>query len=325
MHKHRHQFDISIHDNYLNMGSNNTTTTTNLCGDDHFGPIVYPTCHNTTFDFTLLFSQTILSILPSSAFILFSIYRAYHLYHQSIKVVKSPIHPTKLLVTTVYSCLQLAILILWSQYSHFTPVTETGSMDSSWTGLSISTSVAITSATLSFIGSIMSCISSDIEHKRSIQPSDLLNVYLLFSSLFDAVQARSLWLRSGGEISGEMMGNVVVQANVRNIAILVICSICVKLVALGTEVVEKRGILLERYRGSPPEMTSGVLNRRVFLWLVPLFRRGFKSVLGFEDLFPVDESLGSEYLQERLLGEFGECAILQCRAKFAPNAFVRSR
>jgi len=97
-----------------------------------------------------------------------------------------------------------------------------------------------------------------------------------------------------------------------------VCSICLKLVVLGLEVVEKRGILLEGYRGSPPEMTSGVLNRRVFLWLVPLFRRGFKRVISFEDLFPVDESLGSEYLQGKLLEKFGKFEGLHIRG----NAFI---
>ena len=43
-----------------------------------------------------------------------------------------------------------------------------------------------------------------------------------------------------------------------------------------------------------PEQTSGILERIVFWWLMPLFRKGYESIITQEDLFPLDQDLQTE-------------------------------
>jgi len=63
---------------------------------------------------------------------------------------------------------------------------------------------------------------------------------------------------------------------------------------------EKRKLLLPPYNNLSPEATSGVLSRRTFCWILPLLKHGFKKMIDFEDLYPVDPSLASEKLQRDL-------------------------
>ena len=48
----------------------------------------------------------------------------------------------------------------------------------------------------------------------------------------------------------------------------------VKLMILITEAIEKRDILLERYRTGNPEITSGIYSRSFFWWLNNLMTTG---------------------------------------------------
>jgi ATP-binding cassette subfamily C (CFTR/MRP) protein 1 len=56
------------------------------------------------------------------------------------------------------------------------------------------TNATVPAAVLSFIAAIAILLLSRLEHSRSVQPS-LLNIYLLASLVFDAVQNRTLYLR----------------------------------------------------------------------------------------------------------------------------------
>ena len=71
--------------------------------------------------------------------------------------------------------LRLALLVLWSSHS--------------------ATKASVPSAALELVGAIAIFAISNLEHSRSVRPSSLLSVYLLFSILFDATQLRTLYLR----------------------------------------------------------------------------------------------------------------------------------
>lgn len=60
------------------------------CPDDTFGPWAGPQCRG-GFDFTLLFEETILSILLSSIFILLSPLKIFALFAAPIRVKSSPL------------------------------------------------------------------------------------------------------------------------------------------------------------------------------------------------------------------------------------------
>lgn len=85
---------------------------------------------------------------------------------------------------------QAALFILWS-LPHVRP-TQTSAL----------------SATVSMVTALVLLELSNVEEKRSVRPSTLLNMYLILSIVFDATQARTLWLTDRTDVAGVMTGAV---------------------------------------------------------------------------------------------------------------------
>ncbi|MCJ1311900.1 hypothetical protein MMC25_005573 [Agyrium rufum] len=233
--------------------------------DRHFGPAVGAQCRN-GFDFTLLFEQTILSILPSVILLVLTVPRFSALLRASVKTWPDSMGSAKMVTAMAYAGIQLALIVLWSKATL------------------IQTRASVPSAAVSFIVSLAIIALSHVEHNRSIRPSTLLNVYLLFSLLFDVIQARTLYLmKESSSISG-----------------IFTASIGLKLALLILETQEKRPILRDPYRRLSPEATSGIFSRSFFWWLNGLFIEGFRSILTFESLFDIDAELDSRPLRDRM-------------------------
>lgn len=147
------------------------------------------------------------------------------------------------------------------------------------------TKASISAAALDYSAACALFALSCFEHSRSVTPSTIIGLYLLLSLPFDAVRLRTFYLLRGD--------------SARGIANLLTLSVATKAVVLVTEAVEKRSILLEPYRGLPPEATSGLYNRSVFWWINPLLRIGFGRTLRVDDLFDLDEKLTSANVQDR--------------------------
>lgn len=249
--------------------------------DDVFGPIVSG-CRG-DFDFTLLFEQSILSSVPSSILILLVPLRLFHLRRSIVKTFPNPIqtaksvsfspcsHPsawaldltkTSKVTGVAFIALQLALLVLWT------------------TNGVVRTEASVPSATLAFVAAIAVFALSYVEHSRSVAPSTLLNVYLLFSLVFDLVQARTLYLRHDDT----------------PIAAVFSAMIGIKAALLFLESLGKRSYLKKPYRELPPESISGIFNQSFFWWLNSLFIGGFRRLLSFDDLFTIDGELTSEGL-----------------------------
>ncbi|KAK2760146.1 ABC multidrug transporter [Colletotrichum kahawae] len=96
-----------------------------------------------------------------------------------------------------------------------------------------------------------------LEHSYSSRPSTLLNVYLLVSLSFDAVQTRTLWLKAHDEASS---------------VILIPAEFTAALVI-------KTG-----------------LSRNLLIWLWGILVKGRKTLLAPTDLDPLSEGLGTAYL-----------------------------
>jgi hypothetical protein len=130
------------------------------------------------------------------------------------------------------------------------------------------------------VAALVLAILSYYEHQRSVRPSTLLNISLFFSVLFDAVQARSLWLRNTNAL----------------IAATFTAALVVKLIITILEGQEKQtssrvpGVKLS------PETTSSIYNRTVFWWLNRLFLAGYKGTLRLNDLYPLESDMASEKL-----------------------------
>ena len=221
----------------------------------------------TGFDFTPLFEDSILSLVPSVLLLISLPYRVITLYRQRPKV--SPggfLYESKLTFLGVFAAIHLVLLILNLFNS------------------TLRTKVTIAASALSFIASLSLCLLSHFEHARSIRPSPLINGYILLTLLFDVVRCRTLYLDGASKaIAGCFSG-----------------MIGVKVMVLLAEAAEKRSILLTPYRGLSPEETSGIYSLSFFFWLNQLMTSGFRRVLRNEDLYPIDSDMTSEVLQRRM-------------------------
>ncbi|KAH8821942.1 ABC transporter-like protein [Xylogone sp. PMI_703] len=230
------------------------------CNDGSFGPTVRNCDRN--FDFTLTFEESILSIAPSLIFIFLVPIRISQLKNKPNCVGGEKFFSAKLIAIAVFLVLQLVLLVLWSL------------------GTDRKISISKSSATLSLVAASLLGTLSGIEHFKSFRPSALINVYLLFSVLFDATRTRTLWLiNNGGAIT-----------------IVFTVSLAVKTVILVLETVEKRRYMDSIDRRKGPEETSGIFDRSVFWWLNPLIKTGFSKALRTEDLYPIDEKMSAKVL-----------------------------
>lgn len=146
------------------------------------------------------------------------------------------------------------------------------------------TPLSVSAAALSLVDAFLFCLLSYTEHAKSLRPSAILGVYLLFSLLFDCARARTLWLlKYDGAIRGVFTA-----------------SLAMKVIILLLEAKEKRRYLNSSDRQRSPEETSGILNKSVFWWLNKLIRRGFSKVLRMEDLY----AMHGDMLSVRLGADF---------------------
>jgi ATP-binding cassette subfamily C (CFTR/MRP) protein 1 len=153
------------------------------------------------------------------------------------------------------------------------------------------TGATLPSAILSFLSALVILCLSNLEHTRTVRPSLLLNVYLLGSLVFDAVQVRTLYLRNDHpSILGLFTTNIVIKA-----ALLLL------------EAKSKRTYLRPPYNAYSPEMTSGVFSHSFFWWIRPLLATGFRKMLTLDDLFQADEGLLSEPLLSQMQDSWAKC------------------
>ncbi|KAI8311183.1 ABC transporter [Colletotrichum sp. SAR11_59] len=227
--------------------------------DDYFGPQV-----NGYFDFTVLFEQSIFSILPTALLILLAPVRITWLLRNDIRVRAGKLLWLKLVSIAVFLCLQIILIALWSIPS--TPRART----------------SVAESALGLIEAIALGALSYTEHKRSIRPSALIGLYLFLTIVLDIAQARTLWLREG----------------LSSAAGVFTASVAVKVVILALEETPKRVLLASSEKDVAVESTTGVVSRSLFWWLNSLFFQGFRLLIGLEDLGAIDPKFDSA----RLLG-----------------------
>lgn len=119
---------------------------------------------------------------------------------------------------------------------------------------------------------------------RTVQPSLLLSVYLLFTSIFDIGRSRSYSLTSSLNL----------------VATIFTTRLAVKVLLAVFEARGKRNVLLPEYTDCPTELLSGIYRRASFWWLNELFKKGFSSPVGIDDLFHLDKHFQADYLHQAL-------------------------
>jgi len=155
------------------------------------------------------------------------------------------------------------------------------------------TRAALPSAILSFLAGFAILFLSRLEHTRAIRPSSLLNIYLLVSLVFDAVQVRTLYLKN---VDPSILG-------------LFTADVAIKLAFLLLESKSKRSHLKAPYNAYSPETTSGIFNRSFFWWLNPVVVTGFRKILTLDDLFESDPELLSEPLLHQMQQSWKKCEV----------------
>ncbi|KAM0306073.1 hypothetical protein ACHAO8_010900 [Botrytis cinerea] len=235
-----------------------------LDADDTFGPAV--TSCARTFDFTLFFEQAILSLVPSTIFLLISPLRIWRLRISSQKTMSSWMSIAKPITALALVSVRILLLVYYTIQN------------------TIRTSFSIPTAILDLLAAVTIIPLSYLEQHRSVKPSTLINFYLTLSAVLDLPQARTLYL-----IPGQL-----------RIAIIFSVALAVRIALLFLEAWDKRAFLMEKYQTLATETTSGIFSYSLFLWMNSLFRRGYSKVILFNDLGPIDSSLGTAGLHRRL-------------------------
>lgn len=272
--------------------------------DDSFGPHAGD-CRG-GFDFTLLFEEAILTIVPIGLLLMVLPPRIWYLLKRTKKVLAANRWATAKIVSmnpyhfqlcnpgessvnhrsrfdaqsswVLLGVLQLAALILWA-----TPSANR-------------TRTTLAAAALSLVSTLGFCLLSYAEHTRAVRPASLLNAYLLVTVLFDIAHTRTLWLRAVDHLN-------------HAIAYIATTAVVVKSVILVLEALDKRRLLRPEYRAYPPEATSSLYSRSFFWWLNPLFRQGYGHELVVDDLFVLDKHIRASYCykQFRAAWSLGQC------------------
>ncbi|KAF7874003.1 hypothetical protein EAF04_002675 [Stromatinia cepivora] len=208
-----------------------------------------------------------LSIIPSAIFLLLSPWRFWFLRISSQKTGTSWMSIAKPITSVALISSQRIVLVFYT----ITPNT-------------IQTRFSVPTATLDLLAAVTIVPLSHFEQYRSVKPSTLISLYLAFSAALDIPQARTLYL-----ILGQL-----------RLAIVFSFALAVKVILLCLEAWDKKVFLMEQYQALATETTSGIFANSLFLWMNSLFRLGYKKIILFKDLRPIDSSLGSAGLHQKL-------------------------
>ncbi|KAF4964511.1 hypothetical protein FSARC_7575 [Fusarium sarcochroum] len=223
--------------------------------DNEFGP------HRLgVFDFTILFEQSILSLLPTGLFIALVPLRIIALWNCERVAKLGPLLWSKLTIITCYASLQIALVVLWCR-EH-------------------STQTSIAEPVLGLIESLALAALSYMEHRNSGEPSKLIGGYLVITIILDIALIRTFWIRSMGAIAGVFTS-----------------SFALKTILLILEETPKR---LIGEKEKIHETSSGVVNRSFFWWLNGLFLQGSRNVLETDNLETIDAKFDTDHVSEPL-------------------------
>lgn len=241
-----------------------TVTNSSRCDDFDFRPV--SGCRG-DFDFSLVFEHTILSLAPSSIFLVLSAARLFTLLRRRKQKIATgrTLQLCKLGAVACYAAVQTALLVAWTRPGAY------------------GTRASLAAAVLGLLDVLALAALSWLEHSYSPRPSTLINVYLLASLVFDAVQIRTLWLidesHSANVLPAEFSASLVIKTSI-----------------LFLEAVEKGKFLPPEWANRSPEETAGVFSRSLLIWLRGILAKGRRTLLSPTDLDPLREGLGTARL-----------------------------
>lgn len=155
------------------------------------------------------------------------------------------------------------------------------------------------------VASLGLLILSQFEHRKSIKPSSLILLYLLFFALFDLVQLTLPSLRNSGGNHGPLVIGLQLAA---------------KIVVVYVECLGKESILIEEEVSGHDllEERASILSRALVSWIGPVLKEGYRMVLVNERLPSVDHKLASGTLRASILRTLSE----YCKFEAAVNSVM---
>lgn len=150
------------------------------------------------------------------------------------------------------------------------------------TGTAITTFLA--ARLLSLVAYAACCVLSILEHGRSVTPSTLLTVYLVFSAFSDVIQ----------------LGLLYVAKNLCSPSALPFTIFMARLALLLLEALNKTSILREPYRHLAPEETAGFFGTAFFWWVNSIIALGYSKILSVHDMPPLVSYLDTMEMREAM-------------------------
>jgi ATP-binding cassette subfamily C (CFTR/MRP) protein 1 len=251
--------------------------------DSYFGPAI-GSCRG-GFDFTLVFEESILGLLPQALFLLLTPIRLFTLRRRRSKIAKdSHLGFLKLTISTLYVISNIVLLALWARVAIYR------------------TNTSVASAIFELLGSIAVVLLSRLEHTRAMRPSHLLQLFLLIMLICDGVRLRTLFL---------MMYPTTLVA-MASIKILLTGFL------LLLESLDKSPLMSpDQQSNLSPEDTIGLFSQKLFLHLNGLFHTGtwivnnpstkyllmqtvgYRKILTPNDLHNIGDELSSNHIRMR--------------------------
>ncbi|KAK0757803.1 hypothetical protein N5P37_009819 [Trichoderma harzianum] len=242
--------------------------------DSVFGPAV-ALCRR-HFDFTIPFEESMLSILPSSIFLIVGCLNLRRNIHRPRKSEINWLYFSKLLLIAVCFVLEVALLVEYCRPDAF------------------KTRCTVAATIISVVVVLVMIALSHAEHTTSVKPSVILTTYLFISVILDAVRIRTLWL----------------SMQKTEISILFTTTTGVKLAILILENIPKTLIPTSVDKGISPEELSGIFGLSLFTWILPIMKLGFRKTLAIDDLYVIDGEMASEYLGHKTQREWNRVAVI---------------
>ncbi|KAL4732837.1 hypothetical protein BDV11DRAFT_176289 [Aspergillus similis] len=234
------------------------------CPSDHlWGPRVDERCR--AFDFTLFFEDSVLGCVPPAIFLFLVPFELYQARRQPVRVHEARWVTVKLGLCVVLLSLQMACLVL--------------RLDSS----GLQTRATLPSGLLSLASIVGAALLSCWQHRHSWRPSLLLGLYLPVALLCDAARARTLWLESS---SSRIPGTFTAATSF--LALLLILE------------ERRKTVTTSEAQAVTQEIKSGIWDRSFFVWLLPIFKQGFRGLLTVDNLPEVDADLRADVLYHKL-------------------------
>ncbi|CAI7602046.1 unnamed protein product [Penicillium glandicola] len=222
------------------------------------------------FDFNIQFEQLFFSIIPSTLFIVTSLWRTLSQARKPT-VVNAPVFQlVKLGAITTYVGLELSLLILVAAGSFHV------------------TSMFIASSIFNLVSALLMIMLSVVDHSKSPRPSVLLSSYLFLTLFLDVAQARTLFLSSDDKPE-------------LTYSSIFVAAIALKAAILLLEAQQKSRWVGWDEKEHSPEETSGIFSLGVFFWLNKIFLDGYSKVLTIGDLYPLDSSFNARPLHDKFL------------------------